>query len=313
MASGPESSRTCPGRSERSDRVTSHQLLQLALRSTAVGYVLFLIFVPLAALAQQSIAAGLDRFIQDVAAPQAAAALWLTVETAAIATAINAIFGTLSAVVLVRYEFPGRWLLNALVDLPFAIPTLVAGLMIAAIYGPTSVLGTWLQEGGMTVLYNQPGIILAMLFVTMPFTIRSLQPVLMGLERDQEEAAFTLGASPWLTFWKVTVPSVLPGLLTGIFLTFVRALGEFGSIVIVAGNIPMKTQVASVYVYGEIESYNPQAATSVSVLILLISFLVLLLLERLTRRPGERVPRWLRWNGTRGSRRAEATLPTAAI
>ncbi|HMZ56902.1 MAG TPA: molybdate ABC transporter permease subunit, partial [Nitrospira sp.] len=145
--------------------MNSHLLVRVALRSAAVGYVLLLIFLPLAALAQQSFAAGWDRFIQDLAAPQASAALWLTIETAAIATVINAIFGTLSALVLVRYEFPGRWLLNALVDLPFAIPTLVAGLMIAAIYGPTSVLGTWLQQGGLTVLYNQPGIILAMLFV----------------------------------------------------------------------------------------------------------------------------------------------------
>ncbi|MDR4479125.1 MAG: sulfate ABC transporter permease subunit CysT [Nitrospira sp.] len=293
--------------------MTSPMLLSLALRSAAVGYVLVLIFLPLAALAQQSVAAGLNGFIQDLSAPQAAAALWLTVETAAIATAINALFGTLSAFVLVRYEFPGRWLLNALVDLPFAIPTLVAGLMIAAIYGPTSLLGTWLQQGGMAVLYNQPGIILAMVFVTMPFTIRSLQPVLMGLERDQEEAAFTLGASPWTTFWKVTVPSVLPGLLTGVFLTFVRALGEFGSIVIVAGNIPMKTQVASVYVYGEIESYNPQAATSVSVLILLISFVVLLLLERLTRRPGERLPRLFQWSRPTYERGHDSAMPKAAV
>ena len=293
--------------------MTSHLLLKLALRSAAAGYVLILIFLPLAALAQQSVAAGLDSFIQDLSAPQAAAALWLTVETAAIATAINALFGTLSAFVLVRYEFPGRWLLNALVDLPFAIPTLVAGLMIAAIYGPTSLLGTWLQQGGMAVLYNQPGIILAMVFVTMPFTIRSLQPVLMGLERDQEEAAFTLGASPWTTFWKVTVPSVLPGLLTGVFLTFVRALGEFGSIVIVAGNIPMKTQVASVYVYGEIESYNPQAATSVSVLILLISFVVLLLLERLTRSPGERLPRLFQWSRPKHERGHDSAVPNAAV
>ena len=293
--------------------MTAHLLLSLALRSAAVGYVLVLIFLPLAALAHQASAAGWDRFIQDLPAPQAAAALGLTVETAAIATAINALFGTLSALVLVRYEFPGRWLLNALVDLPFAIPTLVAGLMIAAIYGPTSLLGTWLQQGGMAVLYNQPGIILAMVFVTMPFTIRSLQPVLMGLERDQEEAAFTLGASPWITFWKVTVPSILPGLLTGVFLTFVRALGEFGSIVIVAGNIPMKTQVASVYVYGEIESYNPQAATSVSVLILLISFLVLLLLERLTRRPGERLPRLFQWTRQKDGHGSESAVPTAAV
>lgn len=293
--------------------MTSHTLLRVALRSTAVGYVLLLIFLPLAALAQQSVAAGWERFLQDISAPQAAAAFWLTVQTAAVTTAINALFGTLSAVVLVRYEFPGRWLLNALVDLPFAIPTLVAGLMIAAIYGPTSLLGTWLQQGGMTVLYNQPGIVLAMLFVTMPFTIRSLQPVLMGLERDQEEAAFTLGASPWITFWKVTVPSVLPGLLTGVFLTFVRALGEFGSIVIVAGNIPMKTQVASVYVYGEIESYNPQAATSVSVLILLISFLALLLLERLIRRPGERMPRLFQRMRGEAHREEKPAMPAVAL
>lgn len=276
--------------------MTTHTLLQLALRSAAVGYVSLLILFPLAAIAHQSFIGGIDHFIEDISTPQASSALVLTLEAAFLTTVINALFGTLSAIVLVRYEFPGRWFLNALVDLPFAIPTLVTGLMIAAIYGPTTILGMWLQEGNITLLYAKPGIVLAMLFVTMPFTIRSLQPVLMELEREQEEAAFSLGASPWTTFWKVTVPSVLPGLLTGVFLTFVRALGEFGSIVIVAGNIPMKTQVASVYVYGEIESYNPQGATSVSVFILLISFLVLVLLERLTRPPGERMPRWFRWS-----------------
>ena len=204
--------------------MTTHRLFQLALRSTAVGYIAALILFPLAAIAHQSFVGGIDHFLQDISTPQASSALALTLEAALITTAINALFGTLSAVVLVRYEFPGRWFLNALVDLPFAIPTLVTGLMIAAIYGPTSIVGTWLQQGGIAVIYNQPGIVLAMLFVTMPFTIRSLQPVLLELERDQEEAAFSLGASPWTTFWKVTVPSVLPGLLTGVFLTFVRAL-----------------------------------------------------------------------------------------
>jgi sulfate transport system permease protein len=140
-----------------------------------------------------------------------------------------------------------------------------------------------------------------MLFVTMPFTIRALQPVLLELEREQEEAAYTLGAGPWTTFRRVTLPSILPGLLTGVFLTFVRALGEFGAVVIVAGNIPMATEVAAVYVYGEIESYNPQGATSVSVAILLLSFLALLLLERLTRPPGERLPAVFRSPITRPS------------
>jgi sulfate transport system permease protein len=269
-----------------------HTLIAISLRLTAIGYVFLLILLPLLGIAQQSLAGGFGRFVADISTPQASAALWLTIEAALLTTFVNAVFGTLSAIVLVRYDFSGRWFLNALVDLPFAIPTLVAGLMIAAIYGPTSFAGGWLEQRGLAVLYDWPGIVLAMLFVTMPFTIRALQPVLMELEREQEEAAFTLGAGAWTTFWKVTVPSVLPGLLTGVFLTFVRALGEFGSIVIVAGNIPMKTQVASVYVYGEIESYNPQGATSVSVAILALSLLVLVLLERLTRAPGERLPRW---------------------
>lgn len=274
--------------------MTHHRLVHLALRTTAVGYVCALILLPLLVIGRESLVGGPGQFWQDVMHPQAAAALRLTLEAAAVATAINAVFGTVSAFVLVRYHFPGRWFLNALVDLPFAIPTLVAGLMIAALYGPTSGLGAWLQRNGIEVLYNFPGILLAMLFVTMPFTIRAVQPVLMELEREQEEAAYTLGAGSWTTFWKVTLPGLLPGLLTGVFLTFVRALGEFGSIVIVAGNIPMKTQVAPVYVYGEIESYNPRGATSVSVLILLLSFIALLVLERLIRPPGERWPAMFR-------------------
>jgi sulfate transport system permease protein len=270
----------------------SNKLAQLAVRSAVIGYIACLILLPLLLIGKASLAGGLHAFLDDLQQPQATAAVILTLKAALLTTLINAGFGTLSAVVLVRHEFPGRWFLNALVDLPFAIPTLVAGLMIAALYGTTSPIGRMLQQGGIEVLYNTPGVILAMLFVTMPFTIRALQPVLMELEREQEEAAYTLGAGAWATFWKVTVPSVLPGLLTGVFLTFVRALGEFGAIVIVAGNIPMKTQVAAVYVYGEIESYNPRGATSVSVLVLAISFASLLLLERLTRPPGERLPAW---------------------
>lgn len=273
--------------------MTRHTVSSLALRATAIGYVLCLVLLPLLVIGKESLAAGFTSFIEDIRQPQASAAIALTLEAALVTTIMNAVFGTLSAVALVRYEFSGRWFLNAVVDLPFAIPTLVAGLLIAAVYGTTSPLGAWLQRGGIEILYNKPGIILAMLFVTMPFTIRALQPVLMELEREQEEVAYTLGASPWTTFWKVTVPAILPGLLTGVFLTFVRALGEFGSVVIVAGNIPMKTQVAPVYVYGEIESYNPRGATSVSVLVLLISFLALVIMERLTRPPGERLPTFL--------------------
>ena len=150
------------------------------------------------------------------------------------------LFGTLSAWVLVRFDFPGRAFLNALVDLPFAIPTLVAGIMIAAVYGATSPLGAWLQRGGVTESFNNvPGIVLAMLFVTMPFTIRSFQPVLMELEQEQEEAAYTLGSEPVdERFGRSRCRLCCRDYLTGVFLTFVRALGEFGSVVIVAGNIP---------------------------------------------------------------------------
>jgi sulfate transport system permease protein len=278
-----------------------HRLIALALRLTAVGYVGFLILLPLLVIGAQSLAGGPGRFLQDILQPEARSALVLTVEMAAYTTIINGLFGTLAAFALVRETFPGRWFLNALVDLPFAVPTLVAGLMIATIYGPGSTLGAWLKAGGVEVVYSRPGILLAMLFVTMPFTIRALQPVLLELEREQEEAAYTLGAGPWTTFRRVTLPSILPGLLTGVFLTFVRALGEFGAVVIVAGNIPMATEVAAVYVYGEIESYNPQGATSVSVAILLLSFLALLLLERLTRPPGERLPAVFRSPITRPS------------
>jgi sulfate transport system permease protein len=287
--------------------VNSPALIQLAVRSAVIGYVAFLILFPLLAIGAQAFTGGFAQMLDDIAQPQALSALTLTFEAAALATIINAFFGTLSAVVLVRYRFPGRGFFNALVDLPFAIPTLVSGLMIAALYGQTGPLGPLLQDAGIEILYNKPGILFAMVFVTMPFTIRALQPVLEELDQDQEEAAYLLGAGPWTTFWRVTVPSVLPGLLTGIFLTFVRALGEFGAIVIVAGNIPMQTQVAAVYVYGEIESYNPRGATSVSLLVLLVSFLVLVLLERLTRRPGERLPQLLQ-NFIRKSRNQRATV-----
>jgi sulfate transport system permease protein len=271
------------------------KLAQMALRSAAIGYFCFLVLLPLLIIGKTSLAGGLSNFFDDLRQPQAAAAVMLTLEAGLLATAINCLFGTITAIVLVRYDFPGRWFLNSLVDLPFAIPTLVAGLMIAAVYGKTSPLGQLFEQAGIQVLYAKPGIILALLFVTMPFTIRALQPVLMELEAEQEEAAYTLGAGPWMTFWRVVVPNILPGLLTGLFLTFVRALGEFGAIVIVAGNIPMKTQVAAVYVYGELESYNPRGATSVSVLILVISFAALLLLARLTQPPGERLPRFMQF------------------
>jgi len=169
--------------------------------------------------------------------------------------------------------------MNALIDLPFAMPTIVTGIMLVAVYGPRSMIGGFFQRFGYEIMFNKPGIILALLFVTFPFVVRAVQPVLIEMDKDMEEAARTLGASSVTIFLRVVIPSLLPSILTGAALSFSRALGEFGSIIMVAGNIPFKTQVASVYIYGEIESYNPQGALGLSVVLLLFSFVTLMVLN----------------------------------
>jgi sulfate transport system permease protein len=180
----------------------------------------------------------------------------------------------------VRCNFPLKREVNAIIDLPFAIPTIVTGIMLVALYGPRSFIGMFLQNTfNIEVVYNSPGILIALLFVTFPFVVRCVQPVLQELEKEVEEAAQTMGASALQTFFKVIMPTLLPSIITGAALSFSRALGEFGSVVIVAGNIPFKTQTAAVYVYGEIESYNIPGATGVSVVLLAFSFATLVLLN----------------------------------
>jgi sulfate/thiosulfate transport system permease protein len=240
-----------------------------------VSYVMILVFLPTGALFASSFGSGWRGFIEDISQGAALSALKLTFQVALVSALVNGFFGLLSAYVLVRFRFPGRAMLNALVDLPFAIPTNVSGLMLLAIYGGTSPLGKFLEGIGFTVSYALPGVILAVTLVTFPFTIRALQPVLEEFETEMEEAAYCLGASRWQTFLRVTLPSILPGFLSGITLAFARGLAEFGAVVVVAGNIPMKTQLAAVYIYGEMESYNPRGATSVS-LVLVIAAIVLL-------------------------------------
>lgn len=196
---------------------------------------------------------------------------------------INIITGTATAWVLVRYRFPFKKLMDALIDIPFAIPTVVTGMMLVVLYGPKSVVGSFLGAHGIEVIYNKPGIILALAFVTFPFVVRSVQPVLMEMEKDMEEAAQTLGASRLTIFSRVILPTLVPAILTGAALSFSRALGEFGSIVIVAGNIPFKTQVSSVYIYGEIESANMQSALGTAVVLLACSLLILIGLNYIQR------------------------------
>jgi sulfate transport system permease protein len=207
--------------------------------------------------------------------------LKLTFLTAAAMVAINAVTGTATAWVLVRYAFPGKGLVNALIDLPFSVPTIVTGVTLVVLYGPNSVVGTILGRYGWGVIYEKPGIVLALLFVTYPFVVRSVQPVLMELDRAEEEAAATLGAGPWRTFFRVTFPALRPAILTGCALSFSRALGEFGSVVLVAGNRPLQTKTAPLYVFGEIEGGNLHGALVVSAVLLASSLGILLAMNLL--------------------------------
>ena len=204
--------------------------------------------------------------------------------TAAVTTLINAIMGTMAAYVLVRHKFPGQRILNAFIDMPFAIPTLVTGVMLVILYGPQGLFGHWLTVHGLEIVFAKPGIVLALLLVTYPFTVRSVQPVLLAMSVDQEEAAYTLGASRWTTFWKIVLPAIRPAILTGSLLTFARAIGEFGSIVVVSGNIPGRTLTAPVHIFGLIESEDRTGASAISILLLSLSFTLVLVVDWLQRR-----------------------------
>jgi sulfate/thiosulfate transport system permease protein len=256
------------------------------IRWAAVLYLAFMVALPLSAIIQNGLSGGLAAFRGDILDPIALGALKLTLTIAVIVTLINALMGTLTAYVLVRYQFPGRRLFNSLIDMPFAIPSLVTGVMLVALYGPQRTLGAWLNSHGIQVIFATPGVVLALLVITYPFVIRTVQPVLMEAERGQEEAAYTLGASGWTTFRRVVLPMISPAIITGSLLSFARALGEFGSVVVVAGNIPGRTLTAPVYVYGQIESQNQRGASSMSILLLALSFALILVVELMQSRKG---------------------------
>ena len=258
------------------------------LRATSLLYLGLMVLLPLAVLAFEAARPGAGAFWKALTNPFAWHALKITFATALAMVVVNAVTGTATAWVLVRYPFPGKGIVNALIDLPFAVPTVVTGLMLVALYGPTSVLGAFLSSRGLGVIYEKPGIVLALLFVTYPFVVRSVQPVLLEMDPSEEEAATTLGAGPLTTFRRVTLPALRPAILTGAALSFSRALGEFGSVVMVAGNRPLETKTGPMYVFGEIESGNRHGAMVVSVVLLACSLGVLVVLNRLQRRGGER-------------------------
>lgn len=256
-----------------------------SLRAVAATYLAVMLVLPLAAVIADGLGGGLNGMWADVTMPAAWAAIKLTLWTAAVMTIINTVMGILTAYVLVRYDFHGRSLVSAVIDIPFAIPTLVTGVMLVILYGPQAALGGWLkQQFGWDIIFAPPGIVLALLFVSFPFVVRSLQPVLMEIELDQEEAAYTMGASRWLTFRRVLLPQILPAVITGSLLCFARALGEFGSIVVVAGNFPLRSLTAAVYVLSQIESDNHRAASAMSVALLAIAFCLVVFVDLVQRR-----------------------------
>jgi sulfate transport system permease protein len=238
------------------------------------------VLLPLAAVVDKAFAGGLSAFWDSITAPQARAALELTLGVSVVVTLINSVMGTLIAWVLVRDDFRGKGLVNALIDLPFALPTIVAGLTLLTLYGPNSPLHV-------SLAYTRAGVALALLFVTLPFVVRAVQPVLLGLEREAEEAAASLGASPFTIFRRVVLPSLRGAIVAGAGLGFARALGEFGSVVLISGNLPFKTEVASVYVFGQLENDNVQGAAAVSVVLLVMSFVLLLVLGRFAKGGGD--------------------------
>jgi len=259
--------------------LASRGMGKIGLRGAAIIYLAFMIALPLSAIVKNGFAGGLRVFWNDVLNPVAFAALKLTVISSVIVSLINALMGTLTAYVIVRYQFAGKRVLNSLIDMPFAIPTLVTGVMLVALYGPQGTLGAWLMAHGIQIIFAKPGIVLALLLVTYPFVIRAVQPVLMEIEASQEEAAYTLGASKWTTFARIILPNITRALVTGSLLTFARSLGEFGSIVVVAGNIPGRTLTAPVFIYGQIESQNQRSASAISIVLLALSFALILLVE----------------------------------
>jgi sulfate transport system permease protein len=235
-----------------------------------------IVLLPLAAVVARSTDGGLDAFWSAISSRQAVSALRFTLVVSLVATVINAVTGTLIAWVLVRDQFRGKRVVNALIDLPFALPTIVAGLTLLALYGPTSPVG-------IDVAFTQFAVLLALLFVTLPFVIRAVQPVLIELDREMEEAALSLGASGRTVFLRVILPNLVPAILSGAALAFARAVGEFGSIVLISGNIPFETQVASMFIFKQIESDNPIGAAAISVVLLALSLLVLIGIRALGR------------------------------
>jgi sulfate transport system permease protein len=246
-----------------------------------VAYLSLVVLIPLASTFFETATLDGTRFVAAVTAPRVLAAYRLTFGAAGLAALINAAFGMLVAWVLVRYPFPGRRIVDAIVDLPFALPTSVAGISLAAVYAQNGWIGRWFAPLGVKIAFGPLGVLVALTFIGLPFVVRTVQPILEDFEREQEEAAACLGATRAQTFARVVLPALAPALATGFALAFARALGEYGSVIFIAGNIPMKSEVISLLVVTKLEQYDYAGATALAVVMLVASFLILLVINAL--------------------------------
>lgn len=240
-----------------------------------------MLLLPMAALLLKASSVSPAEFWRIATSPVALSAYEVTFVTALVAAAINGVFGVLIAWVLVRYDFPFKRIIDGIIDLPFALPTAVAGLTLATVYSESGWIGSLFAPLGIKISFTRLGVGVAMLFISLPFVVRTLQPVLQEMEREVEEAAWSLGASLWQTFWRVILPPLMPAILTGIALGFSRAVGEYGSVVIVASNIPFKDLIASVLIFQRLEQYDYAGATVIGTVLLAISLLMLLAINLL--------------------------------
>jgi sulfate/thiosulfate transport system permease protein len=238
-------------------------------------YLSLLVLIPLSAVFIRSLGLGWGHFFEVVTSARVLASLRLSFGASLIAALINVIFGLIVAWVLVRYTFPFRRLIDAMVDLPFALPTAVAGIALTALYAPNGWLGMWLQSLGIKVAFTPLGIVVALTFIGLPFVVRTLQPVLEDLDKEVEQAAATLGASAAQSFARVLLPALWPALLTGFALAFARAVGEYGSVIFIAGNMPMKSEIAPLLIVTKLEQYDYAGATAIAVVMLLLSFAIM--------------------------------------
>ena len=244
-------------------------------------YLSLIVLIPLAALVVRTTDLSWSQFWETISDERAVASYKLTFGASLIGGAINAVFGFVVAWTLVRYRFPGRKIIDALVDLPFALPTAVSGIALTAIYAPNGWIGQYLARFGIAAAYTRTGVVIALTFIGLPFVVRTLQPALEDLDAELEEAARSLGASPLQTFWRVIFPLIFPALITGFALSFARAVGEYGSVIFIAGNMPMDTEITALLIIQKLEQYQYAEATAIAVVMLVVSFVMLLLINLL--------------------------------